>query len=217
MEQLTIPTHVDLEATLQSFKNDDFELLIKEIRTWKHPDDLDRYTQAIRKAEPEVVIETGTAWGGSAIWFTNMGLEVITIDRSPRRSVMARQLHKDKPITWLVGRSTSMNVWRKVRDLVRGRRVMVSLDSDHHTPNVIQEINLYGPLVQPGGYLVVEDGIFELLGDSALRWGGDLSRRGGPLLAIQKTLQGQRGWTRDVELERLSPVTHSPAGWWRKE
>ena len=217
MEPITIPTYVDLEATLQSFKRNDFELTISGTRTWKHPDDLDRYVQTILKGKPQVVIETGTAWGGSALWFASMGLQVITIDRSARRSVMARQTNKGKPISWLISRSTGANAFRRVRSMVQGKRVMVSLDSDHHTPNVIEEINLYGQLVSPGCYLVVEDGIFELLGESGAQWGGDLYRRGGPLLAIQKTLAGRDGWARDLDLEQLTPVTHSPAGWWIKE
>lgn len=212
---MSIAFYVDTWAALKSFENKDFELSQDSIRTWKLPDDLNRYREVLRRSRPEVVVETGTAWGGSALWFAAQGVDVITIDIRRRRSLQARTMPGSGRITWINGASTGGGIFNKVRRLVAGKRVMVSLDSDHTTRNVIREITLYSNLVSPGCYLVVEDGIFELLGAEGKPWGGNLYQ-GGPLKAIEATLAGSSHWTRDVEIEQLSPVTHNPAGWWRK-
>lgn len=208
-------TFVDVEAALDSFKNNDFELETASIRTWKHPDDLNRYHAIILRDLPDVVVECGTAWGGSALWFARHGVDVITIDTRKRRSLRARMLPGAERVTWVNGMSTGAATFRRVRQMVEGRRVMVCLDSDHSTANVLREINLYGPLVSPGCHLVVEDGIFELIGVDGKPWGGNLFR-GGPLRAIAQTLVGNSDWTRDIDIEQLTKVTHSPAGWWIK-
>jgi hypothetical protein len=37
---------------------------------------------------------------------------------------------------------------------------------------------------------------------------------GSPMDAIEKHLAGNPEWSRDVALERMSPTTHHPAGFW---
>jgi len=99
---------------------------------------------------------------------------------------------------------------------VAGRRCMVSLDSDHSGPHVSEEIKLYGPLVTPGCYLVVEDGIFGYATRTLRTAHGLGDMIGSPLDAIEEHLAGNPDWSRDIATERLSPVTHHPAGFWRR-
>lgn len=219
MEAITIPTYVDLELAKKSLLEDQFEQKFAEIRLWKLPDDLERYKQIIEQTKPEVVIETGTAWGGSALWFAAQGLKVVTIDSRPRPSVQARRLALKEwlgRITWVTGRSVSRPIQNRVRRMVQGKRTMVSLDSDHSLLNVTNEIDDYKSMVTPGCYMVVEDGIYELLGPGWERWGGLLYEKGGPLRAIQSRLAQDSEWTRDSDIEQFTSLTHSPAGWWRK-
>ena len=61
-------------------------------------------------------------------------------------------------ITYLTGSSTADEVVAEVERLVAGHeRVLVILDSDHSRDHVLDELRLYGPLVTPGSYLIVED------------------------------------------------------------
>jgi cephalosporin hydroxylase len=104
-------------------------------------------------------------------------------------------------------------------DLIDGRRTMVSLDSEHATPHVLAEIALYGPLVTPGCYLVVEDGIFDLIEPERAHLGGArIPAEGGPLRAIAATLaQDSAEWKRDTAIEKMSARSYHPAGFWLKK
>jgi cephalosporin hydroxylase len=173
----------------------------------KVAEDLERYRRVIAATRPEVLVECGTQTGASARWFAGQGLDrVVTIDIDPA----ARDPALSHPrVTYLTGDSADPQVVEAVRVLAGGRRAMAVLDSDHAADHVEREIRLYGPLVSPGCYLVVEDGI--------CRWlhpGG----REDPLLALERTLLADAaGFVRDVEIEALFPVTLYPAGWWRRE
>lgn len=195
---------------------------------WKHNDDLRRYDQIIRDTRPDVIIETGTNTGASASWMaahTMVHPKVITIDVQPHRFNRAN----DYGILRLAGDSAHPELGARVRVLLNGHaeiagrspRVMVSLDSDHSAAHVRREIELYAPLVTPGCYLVVEDGILAWLRDDQLKAHG-CAYDGTPLDAIADsanlliTPEGL-GFERDEQIEFAYPVTMSPAGWWRRD
>ena len=164
----------------------------------KVEEDLDRYRTVIAMTTPEVIVECGTHAGGSARWFRSLGPDVVTVDIGP---VML-----DGSVTVITGSSTDPQIVAQVQTLTEGRRTMVVLDSDHSAAHVAAEIEAYGPMVTLGCYLVVEDGI--------VRWMANQPYMGSPLDAIEECLDGSPDWMRDVEIERLHPVSMHPAGWW---
>jgi cephalosporin hydroxylase len=180
--------------------------------------DLARYEQIIAATKPEVVVETGTWTGAKARWFASLGVDVITIDINPDTGTGEPTGLNEMTVTaaadgageifWLTATAAG------VAAMVNGRRCMVSLDSDHSAAHVAAEIDLYGPLVTPGCYLVVEDTIFahapQVLMD--IHFPGGLE--GTPLDAVAAKLHGNDGWSRDVAVERAHPTSHHPAGWW---
>jgi cephalosporin hydroxylase len=205
----------DVGASLDTFWSGTFEQRSEGVTTWKLLHDLDRYRHVIEATRPEVVVETGTKFGGSARWFEQQGVDVVTVDVDAESSRGARALCSR--VTWVTGDSTSPAVVERVRDLTAGRRVMVSLDSEHAAPHVAAEIRLYGPLVTPGCYLVVEDGIFDLADERLKARGGlRIPAEGGPLAAIGAELVGSDGWVRDEDVERMHATSHHPMGWWRR-
>lgn len=172
--------------------------------------DLDRYARVIAATRPDVVVECGTRYGGSALWFAQQGLDVVTVD------IEARQRHGHPAVTYLLGDTAHAGLAATVAELVAGRRVMVSLDSDHSTNHVIDEIDLYGPLVTPGCHLVVEDTILGYATDEALGAVSLSGLPGSPLDAVRSRLVGNPAWVRDEDVERMHPVSHHPMGWWRR-
>lgn len=211
-----LASYVDIPASLASLARNEHA----HDGMWKLPADLDRYAQIIEATRPEVIVETGTHTGASAEWFAQHGCEVITVDVNPRAGMTgypSSQSASKPTIHYLVGDSTDPGVVAQVKELLErigATRVMVSLDSDHSGPHVAREIELYGPLVTAGCYLVVEDGIFGYALPELRAQHGLAAMVGSPLDAIAEKLHGAAGWSRDVAIELASPTSHSPAGWW---
>jgi cephalosporin hydroxylase len=128
------------------------------VRVHKCPLDLWIYQELIRDVGLDVIVETGTYEGGSALYLATlcdlMGRgRVITIDVTPRPG---RPEHPR--LEYLEGSSTS----DAIRDALQQRlqadeRVLVILDSDHSEAHVLDELEQFAPLIAPGGYLIVED------------------------------------------------------------
>ena len=127
-------------------------------RTEKCPLDLWIYQEIIHSIKPQLIIETGTRHGGSALYLSHLfdllgQGEVITIDilRPPHGPTHPR-------LTYLTGSSTDPKILEEVRRRAEGKKpVLVILDSDHQYPHVIDELRAYHSLVTPGSYMIVED------------------------------------------------------------
>jgi cephalosporin hydroxylase len=128
-------------------------------RLWQNLLDLNVISEHILAIRPEVIVETGTFCGGSAIFFADMmrlagvAPHVISIDQSPLATPEYAGVH------YLTGRSSvDSSVVAEVMALTTGRHVFVVLDSDHHSEHVYRELLLYAPLSSVGDYLLVQDG-----------------------------------------------------------
>lgn len=133
------------------------------VQVGKPPTDIWRYQEIIFKCKPDLIIETGTCFGGSAYWFGDLlqiadpqgNAKVVTVDIG-KAGWATKQDHPR--IEFLLGDSTSSEVVAKIRKLASGaKRVMVTLDSLHTKEHVLKELALYAPLVSKGQFLVVED------------------------------------------------------------
>jgi cephalosporin hydroxylase len=126
-------------------------------QVWKNPMDLWLYQELIHDLRPDVVIEAGTKFGGSAYYFARlfdlMGHgKVITIDveEQPGRPEHPR-------ITYLHGSSTDPAIAASVDELVGDGKPLIVLDSSHRRDHVLEELRLWSPRVPLGWHIVVED------------------------------------------------------------
>jgi cephalosporin hydroxylase len=124
----------------------------------KCPFDLWVYQEILYKVQPGIIVECGTYQGGSALFLASVcdqvgRGQVLTID------VEAYDRQPQHPrITYLQGSTTAPETLSAVRSRIgQDDIVMVILDSEHSQPHVLQEMQLYGPLVSVGSYLIVED------------------------------------------------------------
>jgi cephalosporin hydroxylase len=121
------------------------------------PIDLMLYSEIIWENKPDFIIDSGTKFGGSALFFQDMldlignGGKVITIDKFPVRK------QKDPRITYIESGSTSESTIKTVKEMVGNKSVMVVLDSDHSRQHVKRELFFYSKIVTPRQYMVIED------------------------------------------------------------
>lgn len=136
----------------------------------QYPQDIVAMQEIIWEVKPALIIETGIAHGGSLIFYSSM-LELIgssgrvvgiDVDIRPHNRVEIERHPMFNRITMLQGSSLDERVVAQVRELARGRKpVLVALDSNHSHAHVLRELQLYGPLVTKGSYLVVFDTVAE--------------------------------------------------------
>lgn len=179
------------------------------VPTQKCPLDLWIYQEILAEKRPDLIIETGTAAGGSALYLASIGDQlgsghVVTID------VEARDDRPRHPrITYLTGSSTDPEVLSAAAALRRpGGSVMVVLDSDHSAGHVLAELDWYAPLVTRGQYLIVED--TNVNGHPVLHNFGP-----GPMEAVEEFLHRTADFEIDLEREKLR-MTFNPRGYLRR-
>jgi cephalosporin hydroxylase len=165
-------------------------------QTLKCPLDLWIYQELMVRTRPDVIIETGTAYGGSALFMASVfdligHGEVISIDVGPNP---ARPRHPR--IDYVLGSSTDPELVAAVTQRVSGRRVMVVLDSDHGADHVYGEMVAYSPLVPVGGYLIVED--TNINGHPTFEEFGP-----GPMEAVDRFLAASPGFAVDERCTRF--------------
>lgn len=194
---------------------------------WKHVDDLIRYAKIIYDTQPQIVIETGTHTGDSARWFAgHPSVElVITIDItgvSWKTGVDNGKIHRliaDSVAPSTVATVSRLLAQHELRDTDGPLpRVLVSLDSDHSRDHVRREIEAYSQMINHGGSLVIEDGVLAWLSARTQVEHNIHGRyRGTVLEAIEDSVPAldRMGFTRDLDIETMTPVTMHPAGWWR--
>lgn len=175
----------------------------------KCPLDLWVYQEILFETRPDLIVETGTFGGGSAYYLANVcdllgAGAVVTIDVDPQRD-----LPEHERITYVTGSSVDGEIVAEVgRRAGRAERVMVILDSDHSRDHVLRELELYGPLVTPGCYLVVED--TNVNGHPVVPHFGP-----GPMEALTAFLEGNEEFEVDRGREKLL-LTFNPSGYLRR-
>lgn len=136
------------------------------------PQDLMALQEIIWSLKPGVIVETGVARGGSAVFYASMlalsggdGVVVgVDIDIRPHnRDAIAAHPLADR-IRLIEGSSTDPETVAAVQRAADGRGpVLVILDSNHTHAHVLAELRAYSPLVRAGAYIVVFDSVIDIL------------------------------------------------------
>lgn len=149
------------------------------------PQDMQIFQEIVWEVQPDLIIETGIAHGGSLIFsasllalleYKDAAINGGVVDpRQPARRVLgvdidirehnraAIEAHPmSSRIDMIQGSSVSEEVIARVREAAaKAKRVLVCLDSNHTHEHVLQELKLYAPLVSKNSYCVVFDTIVE--------------------------------------------------------
>lgn len=178
------------------------------VQVLKSPTDLWSYQEILAEIQPDIIIETGTHAGGSALFLASvcdlLGCgRIISIDIIPRTDLPAHER-----ITYLVGSSTDPALVETVTSLSTDQKCLVILDSDHSQGHVACEMDTYAPLVSIGSYLIVED--TNINGHPVLDGYGP-----GPMEAVEDFLRGRSDFAPDECRERFA-LTFNPKGYLRR-
>lgn len=174
----------------------------------KPPTDMWTYQELINEIKPDLIIETGSYCGGSALFMRDIlnlvhpegRIISIDIDHSA-----LREEAKVPGIEFYKGSSVADETLIYVKAMIEAykcKRVMVILDSDHSEGHVSKELDLYSPLVTIGSMLIVED-TSPALNDP------------GPKAAVQSWALRQRGFYKNVMAEKYM-LTFCRDGFWEK-
>jgi len=180
--------------------------------TNKSVSDMWNYQEILSELNPSLVVEFGTRFGGSALFFSVIGrainpdLKVITVDIS--HSEVAKQVRDDNSIQLVNASSTDpcvVQIVSNARRLTPGK-VFFILDSNHTKAHVLAELELLRHIVRPGDYVVVEDG--NINGHPVLPGWGD-----GPKEAIETYFEiYPDDYTPDTHREKRFGFTFAPSG-----
>lgn len=149
------------------------------------PQDMQIFQEIVWEVQPDLIIETGIAHGGSLVFSASLlalleyndaatsggvvdpqqpvrrvlGVD-IDIREHNRAAIKAHPMNSR--IDMIQGSSVSEDVIQQVRAAAaKAKRVLVCLDSNHTHEHVLQELKLYAPLVSKNSYCIVFDTIVE--------------------------------------------------------
>lgn len=191
----------------------------------QYPQDIVALQEIIWETKPDLIIETGIARGGSMVFYASMmqllgsdGMVLgIDIDIREHNRVEIEKHPLFSRIIMIEGSSIDENIVKQVKCFVqenKRQRVMLVLDSCHTHEHVLQELELYTPLVTEGCYCVVCDTIVEDMGDSAFGvqnrpWG----KGNNPKTAVFEFLKRNDRFEIDKKIENKLLITVSPDGY----
>jgi len=172
------------------------------VPTWKNVFDLWVIQEIIHETQPGIVIEIGCKFGGTTLWLSDM---MKTVASGSVISVDLKRPQIDFPenVQFIEGNSIASETVAQVQGLCGGHRTMLMADGNHAAEHVFEELVLYGPMVAPGCYFVVEDGIVDLMD-----WP---QYQPGPLVAVQRFLAESSDFEIDGDREKFI-LTYASAG-----
>ncbi len=192
------------------------------------PEDMLRIQELIYTLQPDVILETGVAHGGSLVYYASLckAMEhgrIIGVDIEIRpHNRKAIETHSLFPwITLIEGNSVAAEIVAQAASLIQpGETVLVILDSNHTKAHVRAELEAYAGLVTAGSYIVATDGVMKDVADTPRgkpEWADDH-----PTAAAAEFVAEHPEFVLEVptwpfnESELEENITHWPGAWLRR-
>lgn len=192
------------------------------------PQDVFAMQELIWSIQPDLIIETGIAHGGSLIFSASMlelnaacggpaDGEVLGIDidirAHNREAIEAHPMFKR--ISMIQGSSVAPEIIEQVKTKAAGKqRVLVCLDSNHTHDHVLAELKAYAPLTSVGSYCVVFDTAIEEV-PAAMSADRPWGPGNNPKTAVREFLKTTDRFEIDHEIPNKLLITVAPDGYLR--
>lgn len=204
----------------------------------QYPQDIVAWQELIWEVKPDLILEAGIAHGGSLILsasvlamldYADAVAEGGVVDpKAPKRRVLGvdidirahnRAAIEAHPmagrIDMIQGSSIAPEIIEQVAGHTEGKRVLISLDSNHTHDHVLAELEAYAPMTSVGSYCVVFDTIVEDLPGEMYPdrpWGpGD-----NPKTAVWKYLETHPEFEIDRTIQDKLQITVAPDGFLKR-
>jgi cephalosporin hydroxylase len=195
----------------------------------QYPQDLVAMQELIWSIQPDLIVETGIAHGGSLVFYASL-LELNAICGGPndgtvlgididirahnRTAIEAHPMFKR--ISMIEGSSLAPEVIRRATEAAKGKsRVMVCLDSNHTHDHVLAELKAYAALTTVDSYCVVFDTIIEDLPEETYPdrpWGPGNN----PKSAVHEFLKTHPEFQIDKSIDHKLLISVAPDGYLKK-
>ncbi|CAN1209683.1 Rhamnosyl O-methyltransferase [Tumidithrix helvetica PCC 7403] len=226
-ENLITSTSAFIRDSIESKYSYNFSWLGRPII--QYPQDMIAMQELIWSIQPDLIIETGIAHGGSLIFSASMlelnaicggsqDAEVLGIDidirAHNRKAIEAHPMFKR--ISMIQGSSIAPEIIEQVKAKADGKqRVLVCLDSNHTHEHVLAELEAYASLTSVGSYCVVFDTVIEdlpsdMFGDRPWGIGNN------PKTAVWEYLKKHPEFEIDKSIQNKLLITVAPDGYLKR-
>lgn len=227
--------NADLRASADAFMKSSLEPKYSYNFSWlgrpiiQYPQDIVAMQEIIWSVQPDLIIETGIAHGGSLIFSASMlelnaacggpqNAEVVgvDIDIRPHNRAAIEAHPMFKRIRMIQGSSIAPEIVDQVKAFAAGKKkILVCLDSNHTHDHVLAELEAYAPLTSVGSYCVVFDTVVEDTAECCPAdrpWG----KGNNPKTAVREYLKTHSEFEIDHQLDHKLLISVAPQGYLKR-
>ena len=194
----------------------------------QYPQDLVAVQEIVWDVKPDLIVETGVAHGGSAVFFASL-LELNALSGGPKDAEVwcveidlrthnreALVVHPMYPrLRIFDGSSVDETIASIIAEKAsKCERVMVILDSNHTHAHVLRELNLYAALVSVGSYCVVFDTVIEDL--DGVEFDRPWGKGNNPKTAVAEFLKTNSYFVADYLIDEKLLISVAPGGYLKR-
>ena len=147
-------------ATLEGIQSGTLRTRYKGRAFYKNPFDVLNYMRVLDELRPRTIIEIGTAEGGSAVWFRDqcvaLGLDtkIYSFDISPPQDLDEDMIVLGRVDAYKIGQTLPADTFAALP-----HPWLIIEDSAHTYAATLSVLRYFDRLVEPGDYVVIEDGV----------------------------------------------------------
>ena len=199
----------------------------------QYPQDIIALQEIIFDVQPDFIIETGIAHGGSLIFSASMlalldimeGVDTkmssrkvvgvdIDIREHNRKEIEAHPLYYK--INLVEGSSIDSKTIHEVESYIdQKKKILVCLDSNHTSDHVFKELQNYSKLVSIDSYCIVFDTCLQYVSEESYQnrpW----SRTDNPMVGVKKWLKKNKNFVVDNTIDDKLLITAAPNGFLKR-